>query len=198
VLTGRNSPCGALSNPPHEPFVSERVRRDLIENVFGVAVLALVGGDGGPWLILPRAAQHVAAMLIVPLAEEPAWRGYALPRLQARFGALRASLVLGVGWAAWHALMFVLQGMTPEIFVVAVVNIVAGSFVFSWLYNRTSGSVLVAVLAHAGAHVDNPARALPGDPTPFIGFTAALCVAAVALVLCDRKAWPGPGLAEAR
>jgi membrane protease YdiL (CAAX protease family) len=153
-------------------------------------VYAALGGDAaGRWLYLPENGQHVAAMIVIPIAEEPGWRGFALPRLQERYSALKASLVLGVVWALWHTMMFVLQGTSPLTFAISMVNILAGSVIFSWIYNRTRGSLLIAILAHVGAHLDNPARALPGNVTPFIVFTVALCVAAGALVLGDRKAW---------
>ena len=37
------------------------------------------------------------------LSEEAGWRGFALPRLQAKFSPLVSSLILGVIWAVWHA-----------------------------------------------------------------------------------------------
>jgi membrane protease YdiL (CAAX protease family) len=158
--------------------------------VAGTAAYRLFGGDdAGRWLYPPENAQHVAAMIMMPLVEEPGWRGFALPRLQQRYGALRASLVLGVLWALWHAMMFILQGATPVIFVVAMVNIVAGSVVFGWIYNRTRGSLLLAVLAHVGVHWNNPTHALPAHITPFVVYTVAISVAACAMVIGDRKVW---------
>jgi uncharacterized protein len=167
--------------------------------VAGTAVYRALGGTGsGRWLYPPENAQHVAAMIAMPLVEEPGWRGFALPRLQSRYGALRASLILGVLWALWHTTMFILQGLTAVMFLVAIANIIAGSVVFGWLYSRTRGSLSVAVLAHVGVHWNNPTHALPDRLTPFVVYTAAIAIAACALVLGDRAAWHGARDVEAR
>jgi membrane protease YdiL (CAAX protease family) len=158
--------------------------------VTGTAVYRACGGtDAGRWLYPPEHAQHLTAMVLMPLIEEPGWRGFALPRLQPRYGALRASLLLGVLWALWHTMMFILQGATPLIFFVSIVNIIVGSVVFSWIYNHTRGSLLIAVLAHVGVHWNNPTHALPDRLTPFVVYTVAIAVLACAVVLVDRKIW---------
>jgi membrane protease YdiL (CAAX protease family) len=162
--------------------------------VLGVSGYRVLGGGGAvSWLYLPESAAHVIAMIIVPLTEEPGWRGYALPRLQARHGALRASLILGAAWAAWHLMMFLIPGPSPRGFAIAILNIMAGSLVFTWLYNRTQRSLLVAILAHAGAHLNNPGRAANGEETPMLIYTLAIIVVGGALVVFDRAAWPERG-----
>ena len=45
-----------------------------------------------------------------PLPEEIGWRGYLLDRLQERWNALTASLVLGLVCWTWHLPLFVLPG----------------------------------------------------------------------------------------
>ena len=161
--------------------------------VAGTAVYRLFGGgDAGRWLYLPENGQHVAAMIMIPILEETGWRGFALPRLQRRYSALAASLLLGVAWALWHTMMFVLQGTSPFTFAISVLNVVAGSVIFSWIYNRTRGSLLIAIVAHVGTHLNNPTHSLPGNVTPFLIYTVAIGVAAGALVLVDREAWRAP------
>jgi uncharacterized protein len=160
--------------------------------VAAAAVYKLAGGQDAAWLYPPENAQHLAALALIPLVEEIGWRGYALPRLQRRYGAHAATLLLGVGWALWHVMMFLLATTTATAFSVAMVNILVGSVLFTWLYNRTGGSLLLAVLLHAGAHLNNPAHAMP-DPTPLAIYTAGLAVVAAALLLFDRRAWPPAG-----
>jgi membrane protease YdiL (CAAX protease family) len=159
-------------------------------SVVGTAVYRLFGAAGaGPWLYPPENAQQVAAMVMFPIVEEPGWRGLALPRLQRRYGALKASLVVGLVWGLWHTMMFVLQGVSPGTFVILMANILAASVVFAWFYNRTRSSLLLAILLHVGAHLNNPTHALPARVAPFVVYTVALGVVACALVVGDRRAW---------
>jgi membrane protease YdiL (CAAX protease family) len=160
----------------------------------GVAVYTLFGGKGaGAWLYLPSNPQQVAAMLLVPVGEEPGWRGFALPRLQTRYGARKASFILGIGWALWHIPMFILQGFSPGVFAIASLQIVVGSAITTWIYNRTRGSMLLAILAHVGMHLDSPFRAPPGAVTPIVIYLGAITVTAGVLLVVDRSAWRGPG-----
>lgn len=84
------------------------------------------------------------------LSEEPGWRGFALPRIQAKFTPLVSSLILGVLWAVWHApLKF--GGIDSASFsdtLTEWVLIVLVNIIFTWLFNRTKGSILVTALIH--------------------------------------------------
>jgi CAAX protease family protein len=90
---------------------------------------------------------------VSPAGEELGWRGYLLPRLQPRYGALITSLLVGVAWAAWHAPQWMIPGARFSLFPVFFVRIVAESVFLSWLYNRTRGSLLICILAHAGMNL---------------------------------------------
>lgn len=83
--------------------------------------------------------------------EELAWRGAALPRLQAKYNALTSSLILSIPWILFHLPLFFTKGSTQEnmSFVAYAVQLAATSILFTWLYNNTRGSVLLAYLMHA-------------------------------------------------
>ncbi len=111
-----------------------------------------------------------------PLGEEPGWRGFALPRMQARWGALKASLLLGVVWTFWHLPDFLTSaqhggpaaGLRPfyanlPIFFAMVMSI---TFIFTWVYNHTHGSVFMAILLHAS--INTLSIVVPLFPVPAV------------------------------
>lgn len=85
--------------------------------------------------------------------EEMGWRGYVLPRLQARHNALVASLIVGVIWGVWHLPKFLGTGVSGErSFAWFVVAHVALAVLYTWLYNNTRGSLLLVTLFHASGN----------------------------------------------
>jgi membrane protease YdiL (CAAX protease family) len=105
---------------------------------------------------LPRAVAMYPVLVVVLSVlgggqEEFGWRGFALPRLQNRYGALTASVIIGVVWAGWHvpAFVFEIPGYTGS-FALYTLLVVGVSIILTWLYNRTDGNVLLAMLFHGG------------------------------------------------
>jgi membrane protease YdiL (CAAX protease family) len=84
------------------------------------------------------------------LSEEPGWRGFALPRLQANFSPLLSSLILGVIWAVWHAPARFggIEAKSLSDTLVEWVLILLVTVIFTWFFNRTKGSILVTALIH--------------------------------------------------
>jgi membrane protease YdiL (CAAX protease family) len=95
----------------------------------------------------------VFMLLFGPLPEEIGWRGYALDRLQARYNALTASVILGAAWGLWHVPLFFLEGYyarfgeAPEP-IGFMYDIIIISVLYTWIYNHTRRSILAAILFH--------------------------------------------------
>src|SRR5829696_2350010 len=121
--------------------------------------------------------------------KEPGWRGYALPLLLRRHSALVGSAVLGVMWAIWHVPLF-LTGLIPWPDAALVFTL---SFVFTAIYLRTAGSVLIAFLLHAsinGAGEFFVGLFAAGDRVRMYWIMAALCaVVVIAAIVVSRDRW---------
>lgn len=90
---------------------------------------------------------------ILTNGEEIGWRGYVLPRLQAKHSALVASLIVGAIWGVWHLPKFLGTGAGVErSFLWFVIAHVALSVLYTWLYNSTRGSLLLVTLFHASGN----------------------------------------------
>ncbi|MEP6765209.1 MAG: CPBP family intramembrane glutamic endopeptidase [Gemmatimonadaceae bacterium] len=89
--------------------------------------------------------------------EETGWRGFALPRLQARHSALVSTLLLTVGWAIWHVPLFFYRPGYVSMGVAGIggwlFSLVTGSVLLTWMFNESRGSILVVALFHAAIDV---------------------------------------------
>ena len=89
--------------------------------------------------------------------EEVGWRGFALPRLQARHGAFVASLLLSLGWALWHLPLFFYRPGYTQMGAAGIAgwffSLLTGAVLLTWLYNESRGSILVVALFHAAVDV---------------------------------------------
>ena len=85
-----------------------------------------------------------------PFAEEFGWRGYALDRFQSKLNSLISSLILGLLWGIWHLPLHFISGTTQEVIPIYqnIIIITISSVLYTWLYNNTNGSILVAMLFH--------------------------------------------------
>jgi membrane protease YdiL (CAAX protease family) len=92
----------------------------------------------GPILVLIT----VYMVIFVALGEEVGWRGYALPALRARYGALVSNVILGVLWALWHLPAF----FNPDThysnlpFVLQLAFQIPLAILFTWVFNSTGGA----------------------------------------------------------
>lgn len=130
----------------------------------------------------------IAGQIWVVVAEEFGWRGFALPRLQARYGSLGATLVLGPVWSIWHLPMFFIPGSpqysesVPEALAAYTFVIVCISVLFTAIFNRTNGSVLACMLFHAFLNIAAFTIRIPPDINVSIYIICGVAVIAVAFL----------------
>jgi CAAX protease family protein len=97
----------------------------------------------------------IFGQLVVVLGEEPGWRGFALPRLIARFGLLGGTLILGIAWAFWHIPLFMIRGTSQygTGFLPFALMLMAWSMVITLIVICARGSVVPAMLFHASVNI---------------------------------------------
>ncbi len=150
------------------------------------------------WLIV----LVVGAVIGGPLGEEPGWRGFALPRLQAQLGPLGGTLLLGLLWAGWHFPQFLMPewanqngGLSITTILVFVGTVLSIAVILTWIFNHTGSSILVAIVAHASVNtsqaVMNPLfPAVNTDLNGLIGF--GLLAIVILVVTQGRLGYPAP------
>jgi uncharacterized protein len=146
-------------------------------SILALAAVLLPGALGSIEGLAPLAPLPLLILFVFvfflggPLAEEPGWRGFALPRLQRRYGPLVGSLILAPLWAFWHLpLFFVPAWETPPTilnFILYLTAVTVMTIVFTWVFNNTKGSLLIAILLHAAVDTSY-ATLIVLFPTPLV------------------------------
>lgn len=136
----------------------------------------------------------VLACLFNGFGEETGWRGFLLPRLQERWGALRATALVALAWAAWHLPFFFLLDSYADFTALQLpgflLGMLAGAAVLTWLYDHTGGSILAVAIWHASYNLAVATSASEGAVAAVV--TTAVMVGAVA-VIPDLRRRPRPG-----
>lgn len=98
--------------------------------------------------------------MFIGVGEEPAWRGFALPRLAQGRSLLSAALILAVLHGIWHLPLFGLE-YTRENVAPWMLTLTAYSVITAWLYTRTAGNLLLPAIFHASVNTSAKYLFLP-------------------------------------
>ena len=128
--------------------------------LLSLAIFRLLGGYPGAFnatgLPMRILLMVLFALPFGPLGEELGWRGFALPHLQRENGAMVSSIILGALWTFWHTPLFFVPGAalpssaTLDLVTIGIylISTIGTAVLFTWVYNNTAGSVLLAILFH--------------------------------------------------
>ena len=148
------------------------------------------------WMTLPGFSGPGGLYFVIfgsLFAEEPGWRGFAQPRLQTRYGALAASIFIGLLWSTWHLWYVITPGgfsnVTGTDAAATYLRFTSTAIIYAWMYNNTNGSLLIAMLAHLGHNL--AASLIPTPPDGgrqhLIVALSYLMVAVVVILLTESR-----------
>ena len=162
-----------------------------------LAAMVNIGPGGAPapeWTDLAWTSFAIAFLVRLvnpmdgPLGEEPGWRGFALPRMQARTSPLVSAVILGVLVAGWHLPLVFADDLGP----ISLVTTFSITIFYVWLFNHARGSVLLTLISHSVQ------GSIIASDLGFVGADllrqewlecVAWSIVAVGVILLDRAVW---------
>ncbi|MFK4834809.1 CPBP family intramembrane glutamic endopeptidase [Microbacterium sp. ZW T2_14] len=158
-------------------------------------LVALFGGEVGSQPRVLAEASWTGILIVFgvtllfggPLGEEIGWRGWLLPTLQSRLSPLLSSLIVGLVWGLWHLPLHLRGVYDGDMgtglggFAVRIASSCLLAVIFTWLYNRSRGGLLVVILLHTSVN-NTSGYWLPVN----IGLTIVLLAFAAGVVVADR------------
>ena len=170
----------------------ERIQdnRWLIPVLFLMPAVSLVVYGLMRWMDMPLPAAQFRllpallmfiAFFVGALGEELGWSGYALDPMQARYGALGASVLLGLVGILWHLTPLLVMSRPPIWIAWWCLYQLTFRIFAVWLYNNAGKSVFAASLFHATVNLSY--MLFPVDGSNFDMRIASLVMAGIAVVV---------------
>jgi membrane protease YdiL (CAAX protease family) len=132
---------------------------------------------------MPSPVFWLANVVFYGFGEEVGWRGFALPRIQARRSALSSALLLGLAWAGWHLPLFTFSEGLSRLGIGGtagwMMSMLTGSVLMAWFFNSSRGSVLAVAIFHGVLDIFMTSPVVPRIAT---AMGAILTIGTVALV----------------
>lgn|ERR1039457_2204545 len=127
------------------------------------------------------------AFFIGALGEELGWSGYAIDPMQDRLGAIRAAVLLGVVWAAFHIVPLMQAHRSFDWIGWWCLGTIAMRVIMVWLYNNTGRSVFAMALFHASSNLSWQLFPIHGSYfDPRVGGLITALVAAIVAIAMRR------------
>lgn len=118
--------------------------------ILSYAIMRLTGLSlPDPEIPILMAPVFFLVSFIFAIGEELGWMGYAIDPMQNRWGALRASILLGFVWAIFHLIPDLQNQQAADWILWHRLGTVALRILIVWLYNNTGKSVFSAITFHA-------------------------------------------------
>lgn len=117
-----------------------------------IALYRLCGGSADFSQFIRQLPTILPLLFLGPLSEEFGWRGFLQKRINITFSPVTGSIIIGLTWAAWHLPLFFMIGTSQHDFNMPffpfMISVISSSFVYTYIYLRTSGSLFAAILLH--------------------------------------------------
>ncbi|GAI83089.1 unnamed protein product, partial [marine sediment metagenome] len=120
--------------------------------VYSIPILIdLIAGNPSNYNYLDVSSWGITLSVIVTnivfagLAEEPGWRGFAVPALNKKFRPIVSGIIIGVIWAFWHLMQYIYGGRPWETFPQFVFTVTVISCIYVWIYLKTESIPLMII-----------------------------------------------------
>ncbi len=161
----------------------------IILNISSYIIGNLVGMETTEFIIKPKLVWFVgffSTFIFFGANEEFGWRGFLQKELQKKYNPLISTLIISFLWSLWHLPLFyngfystggIIDLLPRFIWSIPI------AFIFTWLYNKSSYSILAVMLLHAS--FNNVNRAFGSSETMF----AAIVILFAIFCIINDKMW---------